>query len=417
MNGTTGSHNGASRRSPFDRWFRYAAGFSQSTLDLCFEALANESGLIVDPFAGVATTGTRAIAKGYPFRGIETHPLVAEIAALKFGVLDKQSAHDLERTADELVASAKSAQVSVAAETPLVRRSFDDTVLRQLVALRDMIGRAEHHLAPYLRCALVGTLRDVASVKVGWPYQRPGFERKPPHRSASKRFRERVQWLIDDLAILPHGGDARMIVGDSRAAASWEAALENSKARICLSSPPYLNNYDYADATRLELYFLGEVRSWADLCSKVRMNMVAASTQQSTKSRAMAGWNTLASLPKTLKVAQELSSRLHKQRQERPRGKEYDQMFPAYLADIFQVVMRAYEYLDQGAVLAWVVGDSAPYGVYLDTPTLISNIASEVGFTPAKDLTLRLRGKRWALNGTRHHLALSERLIVLRRGF
>src|SRR5258708_39051759 len=68
----TGCPNGGSGRLPFDRWFRYPAGFSPATLDRCFGSLSGTGGLIVDPFAGVATTGTAAIARGHAFRGIET---------------------------------------------------------------------------------------------------------------------------------------------------------------------------------------------------------------------------------------------------------------------------------------------------------------------------------------------------------
>ena len=301
------------------------------------------------------------------------------------------------------------------AETSLVRRSFDDETLHFLIALREIIAAAGSRFEPYLRCALVGTLRDVASVKVGWPYQRPALERKAPHRSVPKRFRERIQWLVDDVASLPLGVDARIIIGDSRASGSWRDALCDTKAQVCLSSPPYLNNYDYADATRLELYFLGTVRTWAGLCSKIRANMVAASTQQSTLERAEAGWTLLTSLPNTARAARQLSTSLTKQRRDRPRGKEYDQMLPAYLADISQVLSRAHTHLDAGGILAWVVGDSAPYGVYVDTPALISRMAEETGFTPLQTIPLRQRGSRWAQNGTRHQLALSEHLIVLRR--
>ncbi len=324
-------------------------------------------------------------------------------------------ARDLCLTSTELMSSVEIGCISVQAETLLVRRSFDEEVLKQLVALREMIEVAEDRLVPYLRCALVGTLRDVASVKVGWPYQQPGSARRPPYRSPIKRFHDRVKWLAEDLATLPASRDANITIGDSRATASWQMALGDTKARLCLSSPPYLNNFDYADATRLELYFLGKVRSWGELCSAVRVNMVAATTQQSTQSRARAGWMILDKLPTTAKIARELATNLSEKRRERSRGKEYDQMLPAYLADISEVLRRAYEHLDTGALLAWVVGDSAPYGVYIDTPAIISKMAVEIGFTPIQDVNLRLRGKRWAQNGTRHQVALSERLIVFRR--
>lgn len=412
---TTGAPNGVSRQAAFDRWLRYPAGFSQETLDQCLDALPHKDGLIIDPFAGVGTTGTHAIQHGYSFRGIETHPLVAEIAGLKFTRLSAKVAGELKTEARKISSLAKKADTDVSAETSLVQRSFDPSALRVLIAIREAIKAADTRLRPYLRCALIGSLRDVASVKVGWPYQRPAVSKKPSHRSVSKRFLARVEWLVEDLELLPTAADAGITLGDSRRSNTWRRALNKVQARACVSSPPYLNNFDYADATRLELYFLGNVRTWADLCSQVRVGMIAATTQQSTQNRAKSAWTFLGRVPHTKAIALDLAEKLTEQRKQRPRGKEYDQTLPAYLADVTRVLGQAYLNLLKRGALAWVIGDSAPYGVYIDTPALVAQIAVEIGFTPVKDVVLRARGHRWATNGTRHQVPLSERLIVLER--
>ena len=41
-------------------------------------------------------------------------------------------------------------------------------------------------------------------------------------------------------------------------------------ATLVITSPPYANNYDYADATRLEMAFMGEIRGWGDLQETVQ---------------------------------------------------------------------------------------------------------------------------------------------------
>src|SRR5260370_30282808 len=78
------ARNGTSRIRAFDRWFRYPAGFAPETLERCFEvARVGRGDLVVDPFAGVATCATFAMAQGLRFRGIEVHPLIAEVGTLK----------------------------------------------------------------------------------------------------------------------------------------------------------------------------------------------------------------------------------------------------------------------------------------------------------------------------------------------
>lgn len=408
-----GSPNGASRRSPFDRWFRYPAGFSQDTLQQCSQELGDQRGLLIDPFAGVATTGTWAVEQGYTYRGIETHPLIAEIASLKLRTLSAEALRALETTADEILRSLKGRRARISEETELVRRSFERQTLGQLISLRELISTSDSDLRPYLRCALAATLRDVASVRVGWPYQMPSVPRRPVCRLVSKRFRQRVKWVAEDLATLPGNPDARVMNGDSRRLSVWTSILDETKASICLSSPPYLNNFDYADATRLEVYFLGVARTWADLCDRVRINMVASTTQQSTRGRAEQGWAELDAVRAIKATLERLCARLTEERKERSRGKEYDQTVPAYFADIAAVLRNAHAYLATDGLLAWVIGDSAPYGVYVDTPTLVKQMAAELGFSPVKDVVLRSRGRRWTQNGTRHQVALSERLIVM----
>ena len=45
-------------------------------------------------------------------------------------------------------------------------------------------------------------------------------------------------------------------------------------ADLAITSPPYANNYDYADATRLEMTFFREVNGWAGLQDTVRKYLV-----------------------------------------------------------------------------------------------------------------------------------------------
>lgn len=70
---------------------------------------------------------------------------------------------------------------------------------------------------------------------------------------------------------------------------------------------------------------------------------------------------------------------------------------------------------DAIGIYVWVVGDSAPYGIAIDTPSLVLLVAEELGFQSVEDRCLRDRGQRWRTNGTRHQVALTERLIVFRR--
>jgi hypothetical protein len=359
------------------------------------------------------------------FYGVEAHPLIAELARLKLAQ-PPSAMPPLEDVASQMVKEASRlaarrlgrTRPAAATQPVLVQRCFSSEHLELLVAIRDVIRkRQDDPAAAYLKWALLGSLRELASAKVGWPYQRPGKQRRPLFGEPEKRFVARARLIQEDLAKFSDetkSTPASVICGDARSADSWHD-LAPSGADGCVSSPPYLNNFDYADATRLELYFWGEVTSWSQMCATVRSGMLTATTQQSSVPAASKAQDSLTSFTDTAEHIRSLTSALEEQRKSRERGKEYDRVVPDYFAGIWEVLKHLASRLKPTAPCVWLIGDSAPYGVYIDTPAIIGDLAQQVGFRLEADVVLRHRGKRWSSNATRHDVQLTERLILFRR--
>lgn len=447
----TGRKHGTSATVPFDRWFRYPAGFASDYVATLLDHLDVPAGqVLVDPFTGSGVCGTAARSRGLGFYGVEAHPLIAELGRLKVegpdghaadglpgravgwagppaGVAAARGASPAARGLGEAAAEAAhrakellaGAPADVAAgEADLVRSCFSDAVLADLVCLREAVREMDGDpWQPYLKWALLGVLREVASVKVGWPYQRPGQGRKARYADAVARFGARAAWMAEDLAALPPAAvppnRMAVVTGDSRLPGPW-AALGDGEASGCLTSPPYLNNFDYADATRLELYFWTALGTWKEMCEHVRRPMLTASTQQSTRTAAAVAAVELEAWPAVAAESARLVGLLAAQRQARKRGKEYDQVLPPYLAGVGAVLRNVARVLKPGAPCVLLVGDSAPYGVYVDTPALLAGLGRDVGLELVEDRKLRERGGRWVTSG-RHTHPLAERMVVLRR--
>jgi len=409
-----GAVYGTSRDRAFDRWFRYPAGFSPEALQLAARATrADARSPVIDPFCGAGTTACGL--KGRTVIGIEAHPLIADLAATKLAPPPGRP-EGLRQAAAELVAEAAETAVDVEREHALVRRCFEPAVLQTLASLREAIAAGRRSpWRRYLRWALLGTLRDVAAVKVGWPYQRPAVNRSAPYSDPAARLLARTDMIADDLAAAETRPIGRVVRGDARTADAWRRAAAGRPFDACITSPPYLNNFDYADATRLELYFLGTVSSWAEMCNEVRSGMVVATTQQSRGSRARRALAELRRFSSITADVVRLADRLGTERESRPRGKEYDQVLPTYFADLARVLRHLHIHTAPRALAAWVIGDSAPYGVYIDTPRLLAALAGDIGFSLVGDVAVRSRGLRWRENGCRHQVPLTERLITLRR--
>ncbi|WP_375431005.1 hypothetical protein [uncultured Friedmanniella sp.] len=418
-----GRSHGTSRTTSFDRWFRYPAGFAADYVGMLLDEIGVTEGTVTDCFTGSGVTGTAARQRGLNFTGIEAHPLIAELAALKLRN-PTPSPNEITVAGLDLSDAAEAAvrvkhERDISEETSLVIRSFLPATLLALLELRDRIKKEPwSDSLPYLKWALLGTLRDVAAVKVGWPYQRPGIARVPKHPDVFLRFKERLRFMTADISGLDDRAasfSSVIVRGDSRSTAAWRAMPTRSQA--CISSPPYLNNFDYADATRLELYFWGEVRTWRDMCIEVRSDMITATTQQSSKGDKLAAIDILKSdddVPsrKVIGIVDDLA-RLRSERTGRP--KEYDQVVPSYFVAMKSVLKNLFNHLEPGSPALWLIGDSAPYGVYIDTPALIGAFAQEQGFELKEDVALRQRGDRWSTNTGRSQAKLSERALVLHR--
>jgi hypothetical protein len=406
--------NGVSARHPFDRWFRYPAGFSRSALDLALGAVAvrGDSEVLVDPFAGTASVGTSAVAKGMTFLGLEAHPEIAELADLKFR--RRVTLSSMIDAATEIVAS--SVPGAPDAELDLIKRCFDPVTLSHLVGIREaVIERSAGPWSTHMKWALLATLRDVAAVKVGWPYQRPELSRSAPHRDPSKRFLQRVRWMAEDLEDAPPARGSRVTAGDSREPALWRKVAGTQPVDACVSSPPYLNNFDYADATRIELYFWGTANSWRSMCDTVRSGMLIATTQQTRLSASSAAETQLSIYPTFQRDILLLIKKLEIERRNRRQGKEYDRVIAPYFLGLASVLSNLFEVLRPGALCALIIGDSAPYGVYVDTPALVAALAVDLGYEAVSDIKVRARGNRWQSNGVRPPADLTERLVTLLR--
>jgi hypothetical protein len=408
----SGAPHGTSSSRAFDRWLRYPAGFSEHALAAAFAALADvgQSGVVVDPFCGVGTVGTKARTMGLGFIGIEAHPWIAKIASLKFS--SPGAAESLRDAALQVTSDLEPSDIKK--EHELVRRSFAPEVLGLLVSLRERIRESDDMWRDYLELALLSNLRTHAAVKVGWPYQLPSQPRKPRSTDPVKMLLRRVSMMVEDLAGSQADGVSAVVVcGDSRDATSWSVANPVDAVGV-ISSPPYLNNFDYADATRLELYFSGAVSSWKELCDDVRSGMVTATTQQTSVHCAEEALESLSSWPTVHTQVRRLIHGLERERRRRPRGKEYSRVVAPYFDDLGRVLAHLAANLPKGISLAFVVGDSAPYGIYIDTPNILLALGAETGLVPITAKRLRSRGLRWRTNGSRHQVPLSEQLVTFR---
>jgi hypothetical protein len=394
-------------------WTRHPAPFARSVLETAVEILDLPRGAgVIDPFCGTATAGTYLVGRGERFYGIEAHPLTARIAAAKFARPGPPDG--LRGAADAVSEAAASATPGphLLGEPDLLLRAIDIEVLSKLVAMRDTLFARADPWEDQLLVALLGALRDCAAS--GWPAPDIGRSRKRPP-SPTEALIRRADRMADDIAAAPREPIAHVTRGDSRTSDAW-SEVEAGTIDGCITSRPYMNQVSYAEASRLELFFLGLARDWRGMTTLLHPDLLAACTQQvSVRQAKSARTAALLRTPATAAALRLLTEQLVWKQRDRTRGKPYDSLVWTYWVDMADVLSQLLRVLAPGARAVWLIGDSAPYGVHIDAPQILALLATELGFEALEDRPVRERGGRWPGVGERHSRRLEERLIVLRR--
>ena len=176
---------------------------------------------------------------------------------------------------------------------------------------------------------------------------------------------------------------------------------------LVITSPPYANNYDYADATRLEMTFWGDINGWADLQDNVRKHLVRACTQHVSKlGDSIDG---ILSNPRLAVIKTELLEvyeTLKKERLNHGGKKNYHLMIAAYFNDLADVFHSLRNVTSDNCKMCFVIGDSAPYGIYVPVDKWLGRLAVSAGFSDYSFEKLRDRNVKW--KNRKHTVPLHE---------
>jgi len=205
-----------------------------------------------------------------------------------------------------------------------------------------------------------------------------------------------------------------ILYGDSR---NTVKQIENESADHIFTSPPYLNNFDYADRTRLELYFMGEAKNWGDISEQVRTKLMTSATTQinrgDDKYQFLEGFKY--ECPDQYSFLSNAVEKLSELRLTKGGKKSYDLMTVGYFNDIYQIIKDNFRILRPGSKALYILGDSAPYGVHIPTDVLIGQIGVAIGFSNYQIQILRERGGKWEKNPQRHNVMLRESVVILEK--
>ena len=392
-------------RLPVHRWFRYSAGFSAEWVKSVLASRSHLNQRVLDPFVGSGTTCLASDEMGVPSIGLEAHPFVIRVARAKLSYA--ADAQRFTQLASDAVKRARSIGSPPASISPLMAKCFSVESLDVLERLRSAIGESDDASpeSSLLWLALVATLRPASDAGTApWQYVLPG-RRKTVPLDPVLLFQRTVNTFAADMRAMARSATplGRIENDDARECRT----VPDGWATLVITSPPYANNYDYADATRLEMTFLREITGWGDLQESVRRHLVRACSQHvppgAVDLEATVNHSDLAPIRKEIA---EVCRQLSEIRLEKGGKKTYNNMVACYFLDMARVWKALRRACASGAEVCFVIGDSAPYGVYVPVVEWLGKLAVAAGFKSWTFDKLRDRNTKW--KNRKHRVPLCE---------
>jgi len=395
---------------PIHRWFRYSAGFAANWVEEVLELWnISPDQVVLDPFVGSGTVPVVCDSMGIKSIGIEAHPVVARIckAKINWGCAPSK----VGEYATELLQRAKHQTPDISTYSSLIQRSFTPETLAELASLKEawLTMQDASSTSELIWLALTSILRMTSTAGTAqWQYILPNKTKKKVSQPLLA-FKQQIAMFMSDLRWMQARAEhsyAELIAGDAR---TLPNDLQQTIDAV-ITSPPYANNYDYADALRFEMTFWGDVNGWGDIHDTVRKFLIVSSSQHSSRERLQ--------VPELLKsnaidpIQDELSEvmkQLAIVRQSHGGKKHYHTMIGAYCRDISLVLQQLRIACKPESRMCWVIGDSAPYGVYCPIDKWIAELAIAAGFKQAHFEKLRDRNTKW--KNRKHRVPLKEGLL------
>ncbi|MGB3758322.1 MAG: DNA methyltransferase [Rivularia sp. (in: cyanobacteria)] len=389
--------NTLSHKHRVQRWANFIAGYSIEFVENCLQNIDPYQGLIVDPFLGCGSTLVAAKNLGFRGVGYDKHPVFITLAKSK---VENYTSEDLKKVKEKILSANTSLPWSLDAEKYL-RKLFDNDDLFH-------ISRAAYSLNEYTdkktKPLAIAYLLKVCEAACG--SQTDGIYKAPTSRKNKIPFHEALSKiediLLDDIQSKWYSTHwinqpKQVCINESSTKMDY---LKNDSVISCITSPPYLNNFDYAEMTRMHLYLLGWASSWGDISILVRNNLITNTTTalKGKKQEEFQNRYRNSICNSLLPELDCIVADLQEEKKTRLGKKEYNFLVYPYYAEITQVLVELYRVLKKNGTVNWVVADAALYGIHIKTHLHTAEIMRCIGFRNIQVNYMRKRGHRWILN-------------------
>ena len=360
---------------PRHRWYYFKEGFSPNiVIQAVRKVKLSPKKTIIDPFCGSGTVPLTASTDGFGSQGFEVNPFLAFVARTK---LLHSSSKKLDEAVEYMIPN-----IEVGQNSPLETFStfskgggaqkylFNETVLRAFEGgwiASNNLPQSEKEL---VRLALLSATMDCCNATRDGKclrYRKDWQVRNFSTSNLITAFTKRIRIIKEDVSegeidvsnsIVTHGDVRKVLTRENQ-----------KKFDLCVTSPPYLNSFDYTDVYRPELFLGKFVKNNKELYA-LRM--------QTVRSHVQANWED--PTEDDFGVLYQSSFSEIKDQKESLWDKRIPMMIQAYFEDMKHILSSLLKIANPGAQLWLVVSTSAYAGVEIPVDLIISDIGNNVGW-------------------------------------
>jgi len=402
-------------RSAIHNWYKFTAGFSYKLVDIIVDDMELKPTSIYEPFAGCGTTLVAAQKKCIHSIGNESQQLMCNVINAKLNWdIERNQCIEYKKQIEDYVLSNISSDNVLEECHELLISLYDIETLKTLYLIRDAIRKIyDEKYKLFFNLALSQTLHKAALHPIAVPYI---VRSKDLVNSGDAwgKFSTIIEQMLTDIDSMPHHNRyAEVYKADSR---KKNTLVKDDSCDLCITSPPYLNNLDYGEVSKVHTHFFELTKDWHDITEKVRKELVTGATthyRDCDFDLDIFRKSEFALVNKTLMPELELRyDYLKKYSNERHGKKSFHILMMHYFEDMFNVLKEMRRVLKPNSKAYLILGDSAPYGSYIPTTQFLGEVALSTGFSEFRIDKIRSRGHKWKIK-TRHNIELSENILTI----
>lgn len=417
-------HFNGNKSLPIHKWFTYKEGFSSQLLSwVCNVTGINLDSIenLLDPFAGVATS---LLSAQLSYRGqhdlslvgVERNPFVAFVARAKLNwqLYSEPRILELIPRLVSRIRKRGGVRFEIADLSTLKNEKiFNRRRLQDLLFARNVINEELHSLPElaFFQLGWASIIEAVSNVrKDGRALRLVSKEgRLPVYKLLEAKWQEMlgdIQTVSRQLSGVKRGIiNTQLHEGDGR---SFDV-LENdqNKYDLIIYSPPYLNNLDYSEVYKMELWLSEAITTQEDF-RNLRLKTMRSHPSVKFPETDIVDGLTPTEWPKVLRDA--LIEVIPNAYQKTARIRT----IRAYMDDMLLTLRNQYRVAKSGAYIICVVGNSVhgtkEYPIPIATDLLIASLAEVTGFEVEK-----LQITRYTRRRDFKERVQRESIIILRR--